>query len=255
MKLKRRLDELLLDKGLALTLEEAQGLIMSGKVFDDKGRRLDKRGEKIDETAVVMVKDNKGQYASRAGDKLAHALKTYSIEVEGKVFLDVGSSTGGFTDCLVQNKARHVFAVDVGYGLIDSKLRGNPAVSVVERINARHLKRSDLLEHSPLAENIEMLVMDVSFISIEKLIGPLKAEFPEIRYWVLLFKPQFEVDKKDVLDGGIIRNQEVLSAAQSRFEAFMDGLGFTLIQPPSSSPIAGKKSGNVEYLYYYEKRP
>lgn len=253
MKLKRRLDELLQSRGLALSIEEAQGMIMSGTVFDERGRRLDKSGEKLDETTVIIVKDNKSRYVSRAGDKLAHAIKTFSIPVEGKVFLDIGSSTGGFTDCLIQNKAKHVFSVDVGYGLIDSNLRKNPNVSVVERMNARHLKRSDLLSFSPLASQVDMLAMDVSFISIEKLVSPLKTEFPEATFWVLLFKPQFEVDKKDVLDGGIIRSQEVLEAAQRRFESFMEQEGFRLVAPPSSSPIAGKKSGNVEYLYYYEK--
>ena len=244
----------MLDLGLALSKEEAQGLIMSGKVYNDKGQRLEKSGENFSIDTNLIIKNNKSLYVSRAGDKLAHALKTFSIHVDGLVFLDIGASTGGFTDCLLQHNAKHVFAVDVGYGLIDSKLRSNPRVSLLERINARNLTRQQLLEKSARAQKIDSLVMDVSFISIDKLVEPLSAVFPEIRDWVFLFKPQFEVEKKDVLDGGVIRSEEVLKKAQANFETYMSGLGFKLLQPPSSSPVAGKKSGNVEYLYHYEKR-
>lgn len=251
MKVKRRLDTLLVDKGLALSLEEANTLILTGKVLDEKQRPLLKPGMLFEESMALFLKESKSLYVSRAGEKLDHALKTFPIPVAQKVALDIGSSTGGFTDCLIKNGAKHVFAVDVGYGIIHEKLRNHPQVTLLERKNARTLQREDL--NSPLSAQIDLLVMDVSFISVEKLIEPLASAFPEIKEWVILFKPQFEVEKRDILEGGVVRNAEVVKNAQNSFENFMTSKGFKLLFPALPSPIAGKKSGNVECLYYYEK--
>ncbi len=253
MKLKKRLDTLLVEKGLALSIEEAQALVMTGKVYGDNQQPLTKPGLLLEESASFFLKDSKSLYVSRAGEKLKCALDGFSISVADKVFLDIGSSTGGFSDCLLQHGAKHVFAVDVGYGIIHEKLRKNPRISLLERTNARLLKREELLGLSPLAARIDAVVMDVSFISIQKIIEPLSQSFPEVNEWIFLFKPQFEVEKKDILTGGIVRNQEVVETAKTQFETWMRNFSFQLVSPAIESSLSGKKSGNIESLYYFRK--
>lgn len=206
----------------------------------------------VAEDIVLEVRGKTTPFVGRAGQKLHHALETFGIKIMDSTCLDVGASTGGFTDCLLQNGARHVFAVDVGYGQIDSNLRKNPRVTVIERCNARYLTRDELLPHNALAERISFLCMDVSFISLKKVVEPLRRAFPDITTWVLLFKPQFEVGQKHLGKGGKVRSEEAVLEALVEFGEWITKLGLTEKHKPSPSPLAGKKSGNVEYLLHYE---
>jgi 23S rRNA (cytidine1920-2'-O)/16S rRNA (cytidine1409-2'-O)-methyltransferase len=249
---KKRLDILLVDKGLAKSREQAQAFILAGEVYDEKGVRLDKASLTLKEDASVELRLRQAPFASRAGQKMDHALEKFGLDVKGKVCLDVGASTGGFTDCLLKRDAKHVFAIDVGYGQLDLPLRENPKVSNMERTNARSLTLDNMKAYSPLAEEASFVVMDVSFISLKKIVEPLKTAIPSLRNWVLLFKPQFEVGQKFVQKGGVVKNQEAIDAALHEFSEWMRTLGFKLRHGPETSPLPGKKSGNVEYLLHYE---
>jgi 23S rRNA (cytidine1920-2'-O)/16S rRNA (cytidine1409-2'-O)-methyltransferase len=248
----KRLDVILVERGLAATRELAQSLILSGNVWSG-GRRLDKAGAKIDEAMPLEVRVKTTPFASRAGQKLQFGLDAFGIAVEGRVCLDVGVSTGGFTDCLLQRGARVVFGVDVGYGQIELKLRNDPRVVLLERTNARFLTRADLRARHEAATAIDFLCIDVSFISVEKVLEPLSGELPTLKDLVVLFKPQFEVGREHVGKGGLVRDETAVKTALERFHSFMETLGFRRAGGPESSPVAGKKSGNVEYLIHYEK--
>lgn len=247
----KRLDVLVCERGLCPSREQAQSLILSGVVWS-KEQRLDKPGTKLPEDTPLEIRSREQPFASRGGQKLQHALETFKIEVRERVALDVGASTGGFTDCLLKNGAAHVFAVDVGYGQLDQKLRQDARVTVVEKTNARFLTLSDLVTRHPAAASLSFVTMDVSFISLRKIVEPLCRAIPGLVDWVLLFKPQFEVGRKNIGKGGLVRSDEAVREALSDFNLFMGGLGFILKGSPESSPITGKKSGNLEYLIYYE---
>lgn len=249
---KYRLDELLVSKGWCDSLEEARAWILAGTVWSDKGVRLDKAGTLLAEDAAIEVRDRRPEFKSRAGAKLAHALEKFGVSVTDQVVLDVGASTGGFTDCLLQRGARHVFAVDVGYGLLDETLRKDPRVTCLERTNARLLKRADLLTHSPHASQIDRLVMDVSFTSIRNLAPALRAEFPEMKTWLFLFKPQFEVPSKNVGPKGLVEDQAAIDEALATTDRALVTLGLHKKAGPESSPLTGKRSGNLELLLLYE---
>ncbi len=238
--MKQRLDRLLVDTGRAETREKAQALIMAGNVLVN-GSQANKAGQQVDTDAVVEVR-GRPPYVSRGGIKLAAALAHFGIDVKGRVCLDVGASTGGFTDCLLQHGAARVHAVDVGEGQLDWKLRNDPRVIVHEGINARYLKPEDL------GETPEVIVMDASFISVTLLLPALAALFrPPVTQLVILIKPQFEVGKGEVGKGGIVRDPAKHQAACDRVEQAVRQLGFTtsIIQ----SPIAGAE-GNQEFLLY-----
>ncbi|HLN79698.1 MAG TPA: TlyA family RNA methyltransferase [Thermoanaerobaculia bacterium] len=234
-----RLDLLLVARGLAPTREKAQAMILSGGVSVD-GRRVDKAGQAVEETASVAVAGPPHPYVSRGGLKLAAALDAFRLDPTGLVCLDVGASTGGFTDCLLQRGAARVYAIDVGYGQLDSKLRGDPRVVLRERVNARFLSS----EHVP--EPVAIAVVDVSFISTRLVLPsvvPLVASGGAI---VVLVKPQFEAGRAEVGKGGIVRSDEVRARVVSEIAGFGRGLGLDSISS-IPSPIRGAH-GNEEFL-------
>ena len=239
MKPRHRIDQLLVERGLTESREKARALILAGSVLVD-GQRVDKAGQTVGPDARIELLDSP-RYVGRGGLKLEAALAHWSIAVAGKTCLDVGSSTGGFTDCLLQHGAAKVYAVDVGTGQLDWKLRNDPRVVVREKVNARYLSRQEVPEPVPLA------VCDVSFISITMILPALTALLSRDAEMVILVKPQFEVERGQVGKGGIIKDPELHAAASQRVAAAVESLGFgTEIIP---SPILGAE-GNREFLLY-----
>jgi 23S rRNA (cytidine1920-2'-O)/16S rRNA (cytidine1409-2'-O)-methyltransferase len=236
---RRRLDVLLVARGLAATREKAQGLILAGLVLVD-GRRSDKAGTAVGDDADVRVAGPEHPYVSRGGVKLAAALDAFSIDPRGLVCADVGASTGGFTDCLLQRGALRVYAVDVGYGQLDAKLRGDPRVVVLEKVNARDLSG----EHLP--EPVALAAVDLSFISVRKILPALLPRLAPAARVVVLVKPQFEAGRSDVGKGGIVRDAAVRERVVREVTEFAAAIGLapTGVIP---SPIRGAK-GNQEYL-------
>ncbi|MDQ6893765.1 MAG: TlyA family RNA methyltransferase [Acidobacteriota bacterium] len=236
---RRRLDVLLVARGLAATREKAQGLILAGLVEVD-GKRTDKAGTAVGDDADVRVAGPEHPYVSRGGVKLAAALAAFSIDPRGLVCADVGASTGGFTDCLLQRGALRVYAVDVGYGQLDAKLRGDPRVVVLEKVNARELSG----EHLP--EPVALAAVDLSFISVRKILPALLPRLAPAARVVVLVKPQFEAGRSDVGKGGIVRDAAVRERVVREVTEFASALGLapTGVIP---SPIRGAK-GNQEYL-------
>ena len=236
-----RLDKLLVDRGLAPTRQRAQALVRSGAVLVNETPR-DKPGAQVDADAPVRLKSNPIPYVSRGGLKLEAALDAFGLDPAGLVAADLGASTGGFTDCLLQRGAAKVYAVDVGYGQLAWSLRTDPRVVVMERTNARHLES--------LPEPIEMLVGDLSFISITKVLPAIRRLTNEQTQIVLLIKPQFEVGKTAIAKGGVVRDatarQEAIQSivnAVTDLEAAVHGV--------IDSPIAGAKKGNIEALIHF----
>ncbi len=234
-----RLDRLLFARGLASTREKAQALILSGAVSVE-GRRVDKAGTPIDETAEITVAGPPHPYVSRGGLKLAAALDAFGLDPAGAVCLDVGASTGGFTDCLLQRGAAKVYAVDVGHGQLDARLRADPRVVVRERVNARSLS------HEDVPEPVHLATVDVSFIST-RLILPAVAPLVGRRgALVVLVKPQFEAGREEVGKGGIVRSEAVRIRVLGEVERYGRDAG---LEPIGSlpSPIRGAH-GNEEIL-------
>jgi 23S rRNA (cytidine1920-2'-O)/16S rRNA (cytidine1409-2'-O)-methyltransferase len=248
----QRLDLLLVARGLAESREKAQALCLAGEVWSGE-KRLEKPGVKVADDIPLEVRSRTAAFASRAGHKLAHALQSFGLDPSGRVALDIGASTGGFTDCLLKAGATHVFAVDVGYGQLEAKLRADERVTNIERTNARYLKLADLEAKSPSARAIDLVVVDVSFISLRKVLENLAAELPFARHWLLLFKPQFEVGREHVGKGGLVKDDAVVQEALSQFDEWTRLLKWTRRGGPESSPLTGKKSGNLEYLILYEQ--
>lgn len=235
-----RLDKLLVDKGLAPSRERAQSLVLAAKVLVD-GRVLTKAGQKVAEDAEIRVVEEAIPYASRGGLKLEHALRSFSIEVSGRTAMDVGASTGGFTDCLLSFGARRVYAVDVGYGQLAFKLRNDPRVVVLERQNIRYL------DAERVPEPIELVTIDASFISLKLVIPPVMNFLQPGAVLISLIKPQFEAGRTLVSKGaGVIRDPEVHREVCEAVAEFAAGLGFHLIGT-IPSPIQGPK-GNREFL-------
>ena len=238
---KLRLDRLLVGRGLSESRERAQAVIIAGQVLVS-GQKIDKAGALVPENAEIRVLGESLPYVSRGGLKLEAALKEFRIVAEGKVALDVGASTGGFTDCLLQSGVKKVYAVDVGYGQMAWKLRQDARVVTIERTNIREIAPS------LLPEPIDIVVADVSFISLEKVVpGILKFLKPEAEI-VALIKPQFEVGKGQVGKGGIVRDDAARTAAVNRITEYFRGLGLE-VKGVIPSPITGQ-DGNVEYLIY-----
>lgn len=236
---KKRLDTLMVERGLAETKSKARSLIMSGNVYVG-GERIDKAGALVREGAEISVKESGLRYVSRGGLKLEAALKSFEIDVSAKTALDVGSSTGGFTDCLLQSGASRVYAVDVGYGQLDWKLRNDPRVVVREKLNARYLRPEDI------GERVDIVVMDVSFISLTMVIPPAAGVLKPGGVLIALIKPQFEVGKGEVGKGGIVRDEEKHREVIEKIENFVRGLGFD-VKGVIPSPILGAE-GNKEFL-------
>lgn len=236
---RRRLDQLLLDRGMVESREKAKALILAGQVLV-AGRRVDKAGAPVAEDAAVELLEQL-PYVSRGGYKLAGALDGFGIAVTGLVCADIGASTGGFTDCLLQRGALRVHAVDVGRGQLHWKLRTDPRVVLHENVNARYL------EPSLIGEPAAFACCDVSFISATLIIPVIARLLAPPRRMVVLVKPQFEARREDVGKGGIVRDEAVRQAACTRVQSAAAALGFEtrLI----CSPIAGAE-GNIEYLLY-----
>jgi 23S rRNA (cytidine1920-2'-O)/16S rRNA (cytidine1409-2'-O)-methyltransferase len=243
--LKVRLDRLLVDRGLAASRERAQALILAGKVLVNE-QKMEKAGAQIPEEAAIRLLGEDLKYVSRGGLKLERALEHWKIEVKARVCLDVGASTGGFTDCLVQRGAARVIAVDTGYGQMDFRLRQDSRVRLLENTNARYLTREIL------GEIVDLIVMDVSFISATLVLpAVIAAAFPESpaerqgREIVVLVKPQFEAGREQVGKGGIVRDTGAQQAAVDRVRNALGSLDADVIE----SPILGAE-GNREFLLH-----
>jgi 23S rRNA (cytidine1920-2'-O)/16S rRNA (cytidine1409-2'-O)-methyltransferase len=236
---RQRLDQLLVERGLAASRSQAQALVLAGRVFSGE-RRLDKPGQPVASDIDLGVRAPERAYASRGGVKLAHALDHFGIDPTGLVALDVGASTGGFTDVLLQRGVARVYAVDVGHGQLDWRLRTDPRVVVLERINARHLSR----EHVP--EPVDLIVCDVSFISLELALPPPLALAAPDALLIALIKPQFEVGKGQVGKGGVVRDPALHQAVCARIDHWLDQQRWPVLGL-TASPITGPK-GNREFL-------
>jgi len=250
--MKKRADILLIERGLAANIEESRAFLMEGIIWS-QNQRIDKPGTLLNSDISLEVRNRKTEFVSRAGDKLKHGLKIFGVNPTDKVCLDVGSSTGGFTDCLLKHGAKSVFALDVGYGLLDVTLRNNPQVIVAEKTNAKWVSLENLKQLSNDAEKIQILVSDVSFISLRSIVPNLSQQFPKAKEWVLLFKPQFELSPDNILKGGVVKDEADVEGAMKSFSDWMRTLGLILKGGPETSPLTGKRSGNVEYLLYYER--
>jgi 23S rRNA (cytidine1920-2'-O)/16S rRNA (cytidine1409-2'-O)-methyltransferase len=235
--LRERLDQLLVARGLADSREKAKALILAGEVLVNQ-QKASKPGELVAQESALEVK-TKLPYVSRGGLKLERALDEFQIAVQGKICLDVGSSTGGFTDCLLQRGAARVYAIDSGTNQLDWKLRSDPRVIVKENTNARYLTAADL------GEAVDLLTMDVSFISVTLILPAVAQILKPDGQMVILIKPQFEVGRGQVGKGGIVREPELQHAACEKVRTFVEELGFrtALIE----SPILGAE-GNREFL-------
>ncbi|NIS08117.1 MAG: TlyA family RNA methyltransferase [Candidatus Dadabacteria bacterium] len=238
-KKKERIDVVLHEMGFVESRNAAKSLLMSGSVFVN-GQKIDKAGKIISLDSEITIKDARPKYVGRGGLKLEKALKEFRIDVTDKVCLDIGSSTGGFTDCLLQHGALRVHAIDVGYGQLDWKLRNDPRVILKERLNARYLKNEDI------GESVDLIVIDVSFISITKVIEPALAILKNGGALIGLIKPQFELGKGEVGKGGIVRDQEKHKAVVQKVQKFLEDIGLQDIET-INSPILGAE-GNKEFL-------
>ena len=236
---KQRLDVALVERGLVDTRSKAQSLIMARRVLVN-GQFVDKAGANVIADDEVKIAELEHPWVGRGGMKLAHAIKQYAINVDGKTCADIGASTGGFTDVMLQNGAKKVYAIDVGYGQLDVSLRNDPRVVNREKVNARYLQPENF------DEPIEFVSIDVSFIPLE-LILPAVAKFLRGEL-VALIKPQFEVGKHDVGKGGIVRDEAKRQAAVDNVVARAKELGFD-VKGVIESPVKGAE-GNVEFLMY-----
>ena len=239
---RERLDEALVRLQIADTVEKARALIMEGRVFQN-GQRLDKPALPIKTDAGLVVKGDKIPYVSRGGLKLERAIRAFGMDLSGLICLDVGSSTGGFTDCMLQNGAQRVFSVDVGYGLLDWKLRNDPRVTVLERVNARNLS-PELLGGCAA----DFASMDVSFISVRTVLPAVRTCVREGAHLAVLVKPQFEARREQVGKGGIVRDPQVHREVLLGVIAAASGMGFAPLGL-AVSPIRGAE-GNVEFLLH-----
>jgi 23S rRNA (cytidine1920-2'-O)/16S rRNA (cytidine1409-2'-O)-methyltransferase len=248
--MKSRLDKLLVEQGLAASRERAQALILAGKVLVDE-QRIDKAGTQVEATAAIRLLGEDLKYVSRGGLKLERALEHWRIDVREKICLDVGASTGGFTDCLLQNGAERVIAVDTGYGQLDFRLRQDSRVRLLEKTNARYLTRE------VFADTVDFIAMDVSFISATLVLpAVVHSAFPEARAEragrriVVLVKPQFEAGREHVGKGGIVRDAAAQAASVERVRQAVLSLDCRKIEV-IESPILGAE-GNREFLLYGE---
>jgi 23S rRNA (cytidine1920-2'-O)/16S rRNA (cytidine1409-2'-O)-methyltransferase len=232
-----RLDQLLFQRGLFPSREAARRAVMAGTV-EVEGRRVDKPGTAVAEEARLSLLAPKEPYVSRAGRKLAHALDHFGIDPAHLVCLDVGASTGGFTDCLLQRGAARVYALDVGYGQLDLRLRNDPRVIVMERVNARYLAPGDL------PEPVDLVTLDVSFISLTKVVPPLLRHLAPGARLLPMIKPQFEAGRELVGKGGIVRDEATRTEVVRRCAESLAALGLDLIGL-YDSPVAGME-GNRE---------
>ena len=239
--MKERLDVLLVQRGLAPSREKAKTMIMEGNVFVDQ-QREDKAGSFFDVEAKIEVRGNTLRYVSRGGLKLEKAMEAFGLDLSGCVCMDIGASTGGFTDCMLQNGAAKVYAVDVGYGQFAWKLRQDPRVVCMEKTNIRYVTPDQI------GEPLDFASVDVSFISLTKVLEPAKALLREGAQLVCLIKPQFEAGKDKVGKKGVVREQSTHREVIEKVIAYARGLGFRVLHL-DYSPVKGPE-GNIEYLVH-----
>ena len=244
--MKERLDVLLVARGLAPSREKAKTMIMEGNVFVD-GQREDKAGSTFEEQAKIEVRGNTLKYVSRGGLKLEKAMAHFDISLEGAVCMDIGASTGGFTDCMLQNGAKKVYAVDVGYGQFAWKLRTDERVICMEKTNIRYVTPEDI------ADVLDFASVDVSFISLTKVLIPARELLREKGEMVCLIKPQFEAGKEKVGKKGVVRDKSVHEEVIEKVIGFAKAEGFRVLNL-EYSPIKGPE-GNIEYLVHLQKGP
>ena len=242
--MKERLDVLLVQKGLAPSREKAKTMIMEGNVFVDH-QREDKAGTFFDPSVNIEIHGNTLRYVSRGGLKLEKAMAQFGIALDDKVCMDIGASTGGFTDCMLQNGASKVYAVDVGYGQFAWKLRQDPRVVCMEKTNIRYVTPEDI------ADALDFASVDVSFISLTKVLGPAKELLKDGAEMVCLIKPQFEAGKEKVGKKGVVRDPAVHIEVIERVILFAQSIGFGVLHL-EYSPIKGPE-GNIEYLVHIKK--
>lgn len=242
--MKERLDVLLVKRGLAESREKAKAIIMSGIVYVENGKE-DKAGATFDENVKIEVRGNTLKYVSRGGLKLEKAMDCFGVRLEGKIAMDVGASTGGFTDCMLQNGAVKVYSVDVGHGQLAWKLRNDERVVCMEKTNIRYVTPEDI------PDKIAFASIDVSFISLMKVLPPVKELLTENGEIVCLIKPQFEAGREKVGKKGVVRDKEVHVEVVEMIVDFARQMGFVTVDL-SFSPIKGPE-GNIEYLLYLTK--
>lgn len=241
--MKERLDILLVNRGFAPSREKAKAIIMSGNVFVN-GEREDKAGQTFDEKAEIIVKGQTLKYVSRGGLKLEKAILNFEVSVTNKICMDVGSSTGGFTDCMLQNGAIKVYAVDVGHGQLDWKLRQDERVVCMEKTNIRYVTKDDI------EDLIQFSSIDVSFISLTKVLLPVKNLLSKDGQIICLIKPQFEAGREKVGKKGVVREKSVHVEVIEKVIDYAKGIGFEVLNL-EFSPIKGPE-GNIEYLLYIQ---
>lgn len=244
-KMKKRADVVLFEKGLVDSREKGKRVIMEGVVYIGS-ERIDKPGQRVDDESELIIKKNPIKYVSRGGLKLEKAIEEFAIEIKDKVCMDIGSSTGGFTDCMLKNGARKVFAVDVGYGQLDWKLRNDDRVIVMERTNIRNVRKEDI------GEDIDFISIDVSFISLKLVLPVAKILLAQEGEISALIKPQFEAGREKVGKKGVIRDKTVHIEVVKKIVDFCKSLELG-ISGLSYSPITGA-SGNIEFLIYLNNR-
>ena len=241
---KKRLDILLTERGLAASREKAKAIIMSGIVFVD-GEREDKAGSTFPEEVKIEVKGNTNPYVSRGGLKLAKAMEVFGIKLDGFVCMDVGASTGGFTDCMLKNGAAKVYSVDVGHGQLDWGLRNDERVVVMEKTNIRYVTPEDI------DDRLDFASIDVSFISLEKVLPPVRELLKSEGEVVCLIKPQFEAGPDKVGKKGVVRDKAVHEEVVEQIISFARANGFVPLAL-DYSPVKGPE-GNIEYLLHIKK--
>lgn len=242
--MKERLDLLLVQRGLAESREKAKAVIMAGIVYVN-GQKEDKAGSTFDQLALIEVRGSTLKYVSRGGLKLEKAMEKFPVVLRGKVCMDVGSSTGGFTDCMLMNEAIKVYAVDVGHGQLAWKLRQDPRVVVMEKTNIRYVTPDQI------QEPVEFASIDVSFISLTKVLVPVKELLTEHGEIVCLIKPQFEAGREKVGKKGVVRDMKVHKEVIHMVVDFAISIGF-YVDGIEFSPVKGPE-GNIEYLAYLKK--
>lgn len=239
LKNKKRLDIILFEKGFTDSREKAKTLIMSGCVYVDN-QKADKPGTTYNDDVKIEVRDRLNPFVSRGGLKLNKAIKAFELSLDNKVAMDIGASTGGFTDCMLQNGAKKVYSVDVGYGQLDWKLRNDSRVINLERTNIRYIDK-DLIK-----EKIEFLSIDVSFISLKLVLPVAKELMADNALGVCLIKPQFEAGREKVSKNGVVKDSKVHKEVIEKIVSFSNELGLKVLNL-DFSPIKGPK-GNIEYL-------
>ena len=243
---KNRIDKILFERGLAPSRERAQAYIMSGNVLVNEVP-ITKSGTKIDIEATIRIKGSDQPFVGRGGLKLEKAIKQFSVSVKNKIAMDIGASTGGFTDCLLQHGVAYVFAIDVGQNQLAWDIRKNAKVKDLEKTNFRNMP------FSTIGTYVDIIVIDVSFISLTKILGNCLNFLTKNGELIALIKPQFEAGKENITKGGIVIREDIKADVIVTIKNFAEEIGFVCEGEVVSSPIQGKKSGNQEFLIHLKR--